>query len=493
MKFPKTFLWGGETAANQYEGGYLEGGKGLSTSDAMTNGSHTVPRRITWKDTEGNIHEQPSGFGFTMNLPEGAEVVTAEGYYYPSHTATDFYGHWKEDIALMGEMGFRCFRLSINWARMFPKGDESEPNEAGVQFYSDVFDECKKYGIEPLVTLSHYETPLYLANHYDGWVSRDLIDFYVNYARTCFERFRGKVKYYLTFNEINAIGMMPYMGGGVLHDTPLNRAQAAHHQFMASALTVKAAHEMDPDLQIGMMLAYQPVYGYSCDPADQLMALKFMDDTCFYSDVQMLGRYPNYKLEEYKREGIEVKMEADDLEILRTYPCDFLSFSCYGSSTVSAKKEGVKGGGNMFAYAVKNPYLETNAWDWATDPDVLRIALNQLFNRYHKPLFVVENGIGWADVKEEDGSVHDSYRIDYLRANIRSMRDAVNLDGIPLMGYTMWGCIDLVSAGTGEMRKRYGFVYVDRDDEGNGTLARSRKDSFFWYKKCIESDGEDLD
>ena len=492
-QFPKDFLWGGATAANQYEGGAFEGGKGLNTSDVMTNGAHMVPRKITWKKADGTEGYCESKFEGYMNIPEDAVPACLDGYYYPSHTATDFYGHYKEDIALMGEMGFKCFRLSINWARLFPNGDDEEPLEEGLAFYDSVFDECRKYGIEPLVTLSHYETPIGLSIKYNGWADRRVIDFYVRYAKTCFKRYAGKVKYYLTFNEINCMDMMPFMGGGVIHDSDEIRAQAAHHQFLASALTVKEAHENYPDIRIGMMLAYQPVYAFSADPADQLLALKRMDDTLVYSDVQMLGRYPNYRLEEYKRKGIELKMEEDDLDILAKYPCDFLSFSCYGSSTVTTHRNEAAGSGNMFADSVANPYLKTNAWGWATDPQVLRIALNQLYNRYHKPLWIVENGIGWADVKEEDGSVHDSYRIDYLRANILSMRDAVCLDGIPLMGYTMWGCIDLVSAGTGEMRKRYGFVYVDRDDEGNGTLARSRKDSFYWYKKVIASQGSDLD
>ncbi|MBE6123357.1 MAG: glycosyl hydrolase family protein [Erysipelotrichaceae bacterium] len=493
MKFPGDFLWGGATAANQYEGGYAEGGKGLSTSDVMTNGAHMVPRRITWKLPDGTTGCTENRFGSKMEFPEGAVPCLLDGYYYPSHTATDFYHHYKEDIALMGEMGFRCFRMSINWTRLFPTGEEETPLEEGIRFYSDVFDECRKYGIEPLVTLSHYETPLSLSVKYNGWADRRVIDFFVRYARTCFEAFRGKVKYYLTFNEINAIDVIPFIGGGVMYYDDRVKAQAAHHQFMASALTVKAAHEMDPDVKVGMMLAYQPVYALTADPADQLFAMKQMDNTMFFSDVQMAGRYPDYKLAEYEQKGVQLQTEPDDFEILKTYPCDFLSFSCYGSTTVTTHTDVDHGEGNMFPNAVRNPYLQTNAWGWATDPQVLRIALNQLYNRYHKPLWVVENGIGWADVKEADGSVHDTYRIDYLRANIKSMRDAVNLDHIPLMGYTMWGCIDLVSAGTGEMRKRYGFVYVDRDDEGNGTLERSRKDSFFWYKKCIASDGEDLD
>ena len=493
-RFPKEFLWGGATAANQYEGGWNEGGKGPNTSDAMTNGAHTVPRRVTYRiPSTGETGYVEQSFGKPMTFPEGSEVCILDGYYYPSHTATDFYHHFKEDIALMGEMGFKTFRLSMNWARIFPNGDDEVPNEEGLKFYDEVFDECKKYGIEPLVTLSHYETPLHLVNQYGGWVSRDLIKFFENYCRTVFKRYEGKVKYYLTFNEINMMEFGPYMAGGLTVDTPQNKAQGAHNQFVASALAVKMAHEeFNGEIKVGQMLAYQPTYGYSCDPNDQLDALLRSHASLFYSDVQTGGYYPNYRLKYYEKMGIKLDDRPEDYELIKNYSADFLSFSCYGSSTTTTHADIAGGSGNL-VMGVKNPYLETNAWGWATDPNCLRIALNQLYDRYRKPLWIVENGIGWSDVKEEDGSVHDSYRIDYLRANIKSMADAINEDGIPLMGYTMWGCIDLVSAGTGEMRKRYGFVYVDRDDEGKGTLNRSKKDSFYWYKKCIASQGDDLD
>ena len=335
MRFPDDFLWGGATAANQFEGGYAEGGKGLSTSDVMTNAAHMVPRKVTWKKEDGTEGYTELSFGGYTSLPEDAVPCLLEGYYYPSHTATDFYGHYKEDIGLMAEMGFKCFRMSINWARLFPNGDDEQPLEAGLQFYDDVFDECKKHGIEPLVTLSHYETPLELSKKYNGWADRRVIGFFENYAKTCFRRFKGKVKYYLTFNEINAIEMMPYLGGGIIHDSDQVRADAALHQFLASALAVKAAHEMDPDVRVGMMLAYQPVYAFTADPGDQLLALKKMDETLFFSDVQMLGRYPDYKLAEYERKGIRLNTEEGDLELLKKYPCDFLSFSCYGSTSVT--------------------------------------------------------------------------------------------------------------------------------------------------------------
>ncbi len=496
-KFPKDFLWGGATAANQYEGGFAEGGKGINTSDVLTAGSHTTPRRISWKNPEtGETGYTGMGFGAEMKFPEGSIPAILEGEYYPSHVATDFYHHFREDIALMGEMGFKTFRLSMNWARIFPNGDDAEPCEAGLAFYDEVFDECKKYGIEPLVTLSHYETPLNLTIRYGGWKNRACIAFFEKYAKTVFRRYLGKVKYYLTFNEINCMEWATFMAGGMMENTPQSRAQGAHNQFVASALAVKAAHELNAesgsDIMVGQMLAYQPMYAYTCDPADQLLIMQNSHGGLFYSDVQTGGHYPAYRLKQYEREGVVLDDTPEDYELLEKYSADFLSFSCYGSSVFTTHMDEVEGGGGNLIMGIKNPYLQTNAWGWATDPACLRIALNTLYDRYHKPLWIVENGIGWDDKKEEDGRVHDSYRIDYLRANIASMRDAINLDGVDLMGYTMWGCIDLVSAGTGEMKKRYGFVYVDRDDQGNGTLARSRKDSFYWYKKVIASDGEDL-
>lgn len=496
-KFPSTFLWGGATAANQYEGGYNEGGKALTMIDVTTNGSHTSPRKIGWIIPEtGETGVTNMGFGSIPTVfPEGAIPALVDGYYYPSHKATDFYHHYKEDIALMAEMGFKTFRMSISWARIFPELESATPNEEGLKFYDDVFDELLKYGIEPLVTLSHFEVPVELVTKFDGWQNRKVIDLFVKFTTIVLKRYKGKVKYWLTFNEINMMEFMQASTIGVLNATPQSMAQSALHQFLASSLTVKAAHEIDENNMVGMMLAYQPLYAETCDPEDQLFVLKkSQEQFLFYSDVQMGGKYPNYKLKEYERKGIVLETKEGDMETLERYPCDFMSFSCYGSSvfTTHETNDGALGGGNAI-HGKKNPYLSANEWGWETDPQCLRIALNSLYDRYHKPLFIVENGIGWADKLEEDGTVHDPERINYLRQNIKAMRDAINLDGVELMGYTMWGCIDLVSASTGEMKKRYGFVYVDMDDLGNGSLKRYKKDSFYWYKKMIASDGEDLD
>ena len=493
-KFPKEFLWGGATAANQFEGGYGEGGKAPTMIDVTTAGSHTSPRKIGWIIPEtGETGVMEMKFGAPMVFPEGAVPTILDGLYYPSHKATDFYHHYKEDIALMAEMGFRTFRMSISWPRIFPVLESETPNEEGLKFYDDVFDELRKYNIEPLVTLSHFEIPVDLVIKYGGWQNRKCVDLFVKFTTTVLERYKGKVKYWLTFNEINMMEFMQSSTIGVLRPTAQNVAQSALHQFLASSLTVKAAHEIDPKNMVGMMLAYQPLYAETCDPADQLFVQKkAQENFLFYSDVQMRGKYPNYKLKEYERKGIVLDTWPGDMEIIEKYTCDFLSFSCYGSSTFTTHGEFFANGGGNGIHGKKNPYLTANEWGWETDPQCLRIALNTLYDRYQKPLFIVENGIGWADKLEADGTCHDPERIAYLKLNIQAMKDAVLLDGIPLLGYTMWGCIDLVSAGTGEMKKRYGFVYVDMDDQGNGSLKRYKKDSFYWYKKMIASDGEDL-
>ena len=485
MRFPENFLWGGATAANQYEGGAFEGGKGLSICDVMTGGSLTRKRQMTW------INPVTKETGYTdvvfqkpIVLPEGAVPGVIEGEYYPSHKAVDFYHHWKEDIALAAEMGFKAFRMSVSWPRIFPNGDEDTPNEEGLRFYDQVFDELKKYGIEPLVTMSHYEMPLHLAVAYGGWKNRKLVGFFENYARTLFSRYKDKVRYWLTFNEIDILEGNTYIGGGVMDYSEQNVAQAAHHLFVASAKAVKAKNEINPDMMVGEMLAYMPIYAYTCNPKDQLKAMDRAREAFFYSDVQVGGHYPAYRLKEYERKGIRVAMEPGDLELLAKYPCEYIGFSCYKSACVSAEHPESR---NM-----ANPYLKQTAWNWTIDPDCLRLALNQLYDRYQKPLWVVENGLGAEDIIE-DGTVHDQYRIDYLRDSVKSIHEAIELDGVEVLGLTTWGWIDIVSAGTGEMKKRYGMVYVDLDDQGNGTMERIRKDSFYWYQKVIQTNGADLD
>lgn len=474
-KFPKGFLWGGATAANQCEGAWQADGKGLATVDVTPFG----PDRF------------PVATGYMEMLD------CDDAHFYPSHEAIDLYHHYKEDIALFAEMGFKCFRLSIAWTRILPNGDDAQPNEAGLAFYDSIFDECHKYGIEPLVTICHFDTPIALIKKYGGWKDRRMVDAYVHYCEVLFDRFKGKVKYWLTFNEINMILHLPFMGAGLVFEEGENKEAveylAAHNELVASAWATKIAHEIDPEVKIGCMLAAGTYYPYSCRPGDVRQAQLDNQDNYFFVDVQSRGYYPAYAVKKLERLGIDVGMTDEDREILADNTVDFISFSYYSTrcSAGADNPDVEKTQGNAFAGA-KNPYLQQSQWGWAIDPLGFRITLNDLYDRYQKPLFVVENGLGAKDVVEEDGSINDDYRIDYLRQHIAAMRDAVTEDGVDLLGYTTWGPIDLVSAGTGEMSKRYGFIYVDRDDAGNGTLKRSKKKSFDWYKRVIASNGEDL-
>ncbi len=469
--FRDDFLWGGACAANQFEGAWDVDGKGPSVPDMCTNGSHTSPKWVT-------THIHPDRLS-------------------PSHEAIDFYHHYEEDIALFAEMGFKTFRTSINWTRIFPTGMETEPNEKGLEFYDKVFDCCKKHGIEPLVTISHYELPYALVEKYNGWASRELVDYYMNYCKVIFARYEGKVKYWLTFNEINMLLHMPFMGAGLLFAPGENvqqvKYQAAHHELVASAKAVKLAHAIMPDAMVGCMLAAGQFYPRTCAPADVQAAAEADRDNYFFIDVQSRGEYPVWAKKRMERAGIALQVEPGDEQLLKEGTVDFISFSYYSSRCTTVDPELMnKANGNAIMDAVKNPYLKASDWGWAIDPVGLRITMNSLYDRYQKPLFIVENGLGAVDKVEADGSIHDTYRIDYLRAHIEQMEKAINEDGLPLLGYTTWGPIDLVSASTGEMKKRYGFIYVDKDNEGKGTLTRSRKDSFYWYKKVIASDGEDL-
>ena len=474
FKMNDGFLWGGATAANQCEGAWNEGGRGLANVDLIPYGEDR------WPVCAGKIKM----------------LECDDRHFYPGHEAIDFYHHYKEDIKLFAEMGFKCYRMSIAWSRIYPNGDEEKPNEEGLKFYDNVFDECLKYGIEPLVTLVHFDAPVGLIKKCGSWKSRDMIKYHNKYVRTVFERYKDKVKYWITFNEINVILMAPFMGGGVLIDEGENELQvkytAAHHELVASALAVKAAHEINPKMKVACMINAGDFYPYSCRPNDVLQALKDNRENYFFVDVQSRGYYPSYALKEMERMGVKVPFEKGDEEILREGTVDFVSFSYY-NTRVSADKDtdAPKAVGN-FSMGVKNPYLKDSAWGWAIDPVGLRLTMNSIYDRYQKPIFIVENGIGTNDKVEEDGSVNDDDRIDYMRQHILEMEKGVTEDGIPLMGYTMWGPIDLVSASTGEMKKRYGFIRVNKDNDGNGDLSRSRKKSFWWYKKVIETNGEEL-
>lgn len=474
MSFREDFLWGGATAANQIEGGYNKGGRGIANVDVVPHGEDRGP----------------------IIIGEKKHLDFDDEHFYPAKEAIDFYSNYKEDIALLAEMGFKTFRLSIGWSRIFPKGDETEPNEEGLVFYENVFKELKKYDIEPLVTITHFDIPIHLIKEYGGWRNRKIVDFYERLCNVLFNRYKGLVKYWLTFNEINMIFHAPFMGAGLVFDEGENKKEvmwrAAHHELVASSLATKIAHEVDPDIQVGCMVAAGLYYPNTPHPRDVKEAQKENRGNYSLIDVQSRGEYPNYILKELEREGINIPFEEGDKDLLKNHTVDFISFSYYSSRVASGDpevKEQVEG--NIFA-SLKNPYLEASEWGWQIDPLGFRITMNELYDRYQKPLFVVENGLGAVDAPDENGYVEDDYRIEYLKEHISAMKEAVELDGVELLGYTSWGCIDLVSASTGEMKKRYGFIYVDRDNAGEGTLKRTKKKSFDWYKQVIESNGEDL-
>ena len=464
--FPKNFLWGGAVAANQCEGAYQEDGKGLSVQDVLPRGIRGSRTKLP---TEENLKLE----------------------------AIDFYHRYPQDIKMFAEMGFKVFRTSIAWSRIFPKGDEEQPNEAGLEFYDRVFEECRKYGIEPRVTLSHYETPLYLAETYNGWTDRRMIGFYERYVRTVFKRYRGKVKYWLTFNEINSLLHAPFMSGGIANMQGLTEQdlyQAAHHELVASALATKIGHEMMTDAMIGCMILSMPTYPLTPSPDDVIAAMDAEHRNYFYGDVHVRGKYPGYMKRYFREHGIQIQFAPEDEEILKN-TVDFVSFSYYMSVCATSDPEKQKKGlGNLLG-GVPNPTLKASDWGWQIDPKGLRYVLNMFYDRYQKPLFIVENGLGAVDVLNEDENgnktVEDDYRIQYLKDHLIQVGEAIQ-DGVEIMGYTSWGCIDVVSASTAELKKRYGYIYVDRNDDGTGTMERYKKKSFYWYQKVIESNGEVL-
>lgn len=477
MTFTDDFLWGGATAANQCEGAYNIDGKGLSIADALPGGKERFAIAAS------------SEFDWTIDESK---------YTYPNHKAIDHYQHMEEDIALFAEMGFKCYRFSIAWSRIFPLGTETEPNEKGLAFYEKMINTCLKYNIEPVITISHYEMPLHLAKEYGGWANRSLVDYYERFAKVVLTRFGKKVKYWMTFNEINSALHFPVMSQGLIEKTGATDKQvifqAFHHQFVASSKAVKIAKELSPNINMGCMIIYATTYAWDCNPVNQQACLEFNQEMNFFcTDVQVRGKYPSYTQRIFNKYGIQpLEIKDGDLQLLKENPTTYIGFSYYMSSVVDVVNQSKnKTSGNMFG-GVKNPFLESSEWGWQIDPLGLRIALNELYNRYQVPLFIVENGLGAVDKPDENFVIGDDYRIDYLRSHIEEMEKAIS-DGVDLIGYTPWGCIDLVSASTGEMSKRYGFIYVDLDDEMKGTGKRYKKKSFDWYKQVIASNGSDLD
>ncbi|RND61467.1 6-phospho-beta-glucosidase [Lacticaseibacillus paracasei] len=474
--FPKGFLWGGAVAAHQFEGGWQAGGKGVSIADVMTAGDNETKRRIT----------------------DGVQ----SGENYPNHDAIDYYHRYHEDDQLFADLGLNCFRTSIAWTRIFPNGDEEQPNEAGLKFYDDVFDDLLSHQIEPVITLSHFEMPYHLVKKYGGWRSRKVIDFFVKFATVVFDRYKDKVKYWMTFNEINnQVGMMNewslFTNSGLLikpdEDKEAVMFQAAHYEAVASALAVQIGHRINPDFQIGCMVAMGPVYPATPNPNDVFKAERTMQTNYYLADVQVKGKYPAFLDRYFDRHAFNLDITLEDRDVLLAGKVDYIGFSYYASHVTEASQDEptdfITMGHNR---EVKNSTLQRSDWGWEIDPVGLRYALNWFSDRYEVPLFIVENGFGAFDKINQDGHIQDDYRIDYLRQHINQMRLAVEVDGVKLMGYTPWSIIDLVSAGTGQMEKRYGVIYVDKDDQGKGTLARSKKASFDWFQKVIRSNGDDL-
>lgn len=475
MPFKEGFLWGGAVSAHQIEGGFGTQGKGVSIADVMTSGSHEIPRQIT------------DGI-----LP---------GRYYPNHDGIKFAEYYQEDIRMFAEMGFGCFRTSIAWTRIFPNGDEELPNEEGLAFYDQMFDELLKYGIEPVITLCHFEMPFHLVKTYGGFRNRKVIGFFLHFAETVMERYKDKVRYWMTFNEINNQTILSnpiyaFTNSGILYEEGEDKEavmyQAVHHELVASALTVKKGHEINPDFNIGCMIAALPNYPYSCNPDDILAAMEADQKQLMFTDVHVRGAYPSFTEQYWNRKGITVLMEEGDRQILKEGRADYIGFSYYLTNTVTADPSRERTGSDLAGGgdAVDNPYVTTTQWGWTIDPKGLRYYLNQLYGRYEIPLFVVENGFGSVDVKDDNSEISDDGRIRYLSEHIRAVKQAVELDGVDVLGYTAWGCIDPISFTTGEMRKRYGFIYVDRSDDGTGTYERSRKKSFWWYRDVIARNGD---
>lgn len=474
MSLRKDFLWGGAVAAHQLEGSYNVDGKGISVADVMTAGTHGVEREIT----DGILPNKN----------------------YPNHEAIHFYDNYQEDIRLFHELGFKCFRTSIAWTRIFPQGDEDEPNELGLQFYDRLFDECIKYGIKPVITLSHFEMPFYLVKKYGGFRNRKCIDFFVKFATVCFERYKNKVEYWMTFNEINnqtnyQSDFATFTNSGIVYQEGEDREQimyqAAHYELVASAEAVKIGREINPNFKIGCMLALCPIYPFSCNPKDMMASTVAMQRRNYFGDIQVRGKYPNFMLKYFERKNFKLDITKEDLDILQQGTVDYIGFSYYMSFSIKASdKTNLEY--NEANDLVKNPYVPASDWGWQIDPLGLRYTMNWLFNRYQLPLFIVENGLGAFDKVEADGKIHDTYRVDYLRSHIETMIACIEEDGVDCIGYTPWGPIDLVSAGTGEMEKRYGFIHVDKNNKGEGTLKRSKKDSFDWYKEVIASNGKKL-
>ena len=488
MSFRKDFLWGGDVSATQVEGGWNEGGKSPVETDFMLGGDRDTPRYGYYQAPDGTIGKVRQ---FSGQMPKGAKFIIKEGEFYPNHKATDFYHHYKEDIALLAEMGFKAFNMSLSWARILPHGIKGGVNKEGVEFYKNVFTECKKYGIEPIVTFYKYDMPAFFIEN-GGWSDKSMINEFVEFAKVSFEAYKGLVKYWITFNEINILTMTLSNMPDASKEDKQRIFEEQHNQVIAAAKATIIGHEISQDYQIGCMIAGTFTYGLTCDPKDQLASQKHMQTMFyFFADAMMNGEYPYFTQRVLNDFGVELNVSDEEKELMMKGKADYLAYSYYSTNCVTTHDDGKEVKGNMLS-GIANPYLKQTDWSWQIDPDGMKYFLHELYGRYRKPLLIVENGMGAFDKLEEDGSIHDPYRITYHKEHVKMMKEAVD-EGVDLIGYTTWSCIDLVSASSGELRKRYGFIYVDADDEENGSFKRYKKDSFYWYKHVIETNGEELD
>ncbi|ARU91910.1 6-phospho-beta-glucosidase [Spiroplasma clarkii] len=481
-KFTKEFLLGGAVAAHQFEGGWDQDGKGLSIADL---------RRYN-----PNLNRKDINTERAMTKAKLAEALNPpKDLVFPKRHGIDFYNNWKQDINMFGEMKMKIFRTSISWPRIFPNGDETKPNEAGLEFYDKVFKECKEQGIEPLVTLSHYETPYHLVEKYGGWKSKELINFFTNFAEVVFKRYKNLVKYWMPFNEINAAIYSVWAGAGLKDDEEnieTKSYQAMHNLFVANALANKIGKSINQDFKIGCMIAGMMTYPFDCKPENVLLNLhQEQRRKYFYFDVAVGGYYPNYIKKYWERKNIKLDITTEELEIIKNNTSDFSGFSYYMSGVYSVDEQELVEG-NLIKFG-KNPYLDSNQWGWQIDPVGLRVMMNQIYDRYQKPVFIAENGLGFVEeMKNSSEIIQDDYRIEYLKKHLQQLLLAINEDGVECLGYTLWTPIDVISHGTSEMTKRYGLIYVDQDDFGNGTRKRYKKKSFAWFKNVIETLGETL-
>ena len=491
MAFSKNMLWGTSISAAQAEGGWNEGGRAPVQVDYANVGSASSSgRKLIYKNKDGSKGELTGAYAMFPHLPAAGEYQIFDDVYYSNHNASDFYHHYKEDIALMGEMGFSTFNTTISWARIFPNGVEGGINKEGVEFYRDVFTELRKYNIDPVITLYKYDEPVYFELKYGGWSKRAMIDEFLEFAKVCFTEYKDLVNKWMVFNEINVLLLFKNLPH--TKEEAQERFEELHNQIVCSAKTTILAKQINPENKVGCMIAGLCTYALTPDPVDVFDNYKYFQDIfCYSADTIIRGKYPSFAKRLLKEEGVVLNITKEDEEVIAQGTADFLGFSYYMSQCRTTHEDGVATKGNIFT-GYENPYLKKSEWGWQIDPVGFKYFMHYLYDRYQVPLLVIENGLGAKDKVEEDGLIHDDYRIDYLRAHISCMKEAVE-EGVDLMGYTTWGGLDLVSASTGQIEKRYGMIYVDMDDEGNGTFDRKRKDSFYWYKKCIESNGEDLD